>query len=313
MTLIVAGYERSGFDKGKLFFISDSAITRVIYNPATQERYVKTLLSGYRKVFKYNLIVRIPKFDSQGGFVSYYYKQEFGSCLIAFAGGKDTAHYVLSQIDINLANLKLSLDNGLNVVTMATPTFTQSNKVYDLDAYDISRLDNYIDFDLQHKAIETAIKDALSSARTYKLDYSDIYDLKCQFIAGIYCNKNRRHYLVKYVVDMIEVDGYYIPEITSHVVPEGEITFIGMKNHGESMKIEYQEYLKDPKSKKDIPEEGSELKIWDDWYSSVPRLLEKFKDLIDIAKSNNEKEIDYPLHSFLMDQSSIMMHTYREK
>ncbi|APS35688.1 MULTISPECIES: hypothetical protein [Serratia] len=325
MTLIIAGYEKNQFSSDGTFFISDSAITRTIKDSKGDLLEVKTLLNGYRKLFAYEITVHYPKFDNSGFFERFYEKRNFGKCVVAFAGGKDTAHYILSEIELNLRNIKLSFDDNylINVVNRYNESSLEKNrylKGWNVDEYNLDSIDHLLTKEFVSESIRNSIETALASAREYKLDKSDFDDLKCEFIASIYCRKSSEHFLYKYTIGLELEYGIYVPQVKMEKVAKNTIAFIGVRKYGEQLIELHEGFISNPENTVSLSghyidiigeylDDKDEL-CSDDWKemkSPFSYLLSEFMDVVTECCNEMNRVIDFPVFTLRIDQGDISL------
>lgn len=321
MTLIIAGYEKQSESSNETtFFISDSAITRrSIVNGQTTG--VKTLLTDYRKLYTKEIIIHYPKFNNEGVFERYYEKQTIGKVVIAFAGGKDTAHHIINEIEIGLSNIKVSFESDFEVRLVANSaqnSFEVKRKYencWDLDRYHLDNIDRTLSHEFLASLIKGSIEKALISARKFKLSKDDFQELKCQFITSLYCRVRRKHFLYKFNIDEIMIDHILMPNVTMTIVPGNTIAFIGAKNYGQRLIATYQNYLISPdRIRKNENRYSTDIlgSIYGvEYHSSYNFLLPKFIDIVRECQLAENPIIDFPVHSMTMDDTNVTFYNHK--
>lgn len=320
MTLIIAGYEKQlEASSATTFFISDSAITRrSIVNGQTTG--VKTLLTDYRKLYTKEITIHYPKFNNYSVFERYYEKQTIGKVVIAFAGGKDTAHHIINEIEIELSNIKVSFESDFEtrlVANSAQNSFEVNNKYehcWDLDRYYLNDIDKTLSHEFLASLIKGSIEKALVSARKFKLSKDDFDELKCQFITSLYCRVSKKHILYKYSIDEIMIDHILMPNVTMTIVPEDTIAFIGSGNYGQRLITTYQKYLISPdrirKSQNRYYSDVLHSIYGNEYHSSYKFLLPKFIDIVRECQLAENPIIDFPVHSITMDDTNVTFYNH---
>ncbi|HBR3602099.1 TPA: hypothetical protein L9T05_004934 [Klebsiella pneumoniae] len=322
MTLIIGGYEINEFEDVTTFIIADSAITRITTykNPTNNEKTteVKTLLNGYRKFYAIDLKIKHPKFNNSGFFEKYHEILTYGKCVIAFAGGKDTAHHIINSIQLNLSNLKIALGDSTSIylVPMGNDTPQEIIKSYaqcwDVDLYDFSDVHLLLDKKFISTLIKRVISESVSSAREYKIDEEGIKDLECEFLVSIYCEKTRRNYLFKYAVTKKMSGDIFVPDVEMREIGRNELVYIGVPEYGKEMIKCHHEFISSPDFSKVIQCEG----LGSDNFELIANqsifnfMKIKFNEVVKKCSDNNYKIIDFPVFGLNIDRTKVELKTY---
>lgn len=322
MTLIIGGYEINEFENGPIFMIADSAITRVTIHKSSinSEKTidVKTLLNGYRKFYAVDLKIKHPKFNNSGFFEKYHEIKTYGKCVIAFAGGKDTAHHIINSIQLSLSNLKIALGDSKSVylVPMGNKTPQEIIKPYaqswDVDSYNFRDEHLLLDKKFISTLIKDVISESVSSARKYKIDEEGIQDLECKFLVSIYCEKTRENYLFKYSVIKKLSDNIFELDVKMKEVGRNELAYIGVLEYGEKMVQCHHDFINSPKLSMLTQCESLFSENFDiAEYKSIHNFMYlKFIEIVRKCSDDNYKIIDFPVFSLNIDSNKIDLSTY---
>ncbi|ELZ5062551.1 hypothetical protein UYK21_005350 [Enterobacter hormaechei] len=323
MTLIIGGYEINEFEDGATFIIADSAITRMTtYKNSTDNKKtteVKTLLNGYRKFYEIDLKIKHPKFNNSGFFEKYHKIETYGKCVIAFAGGKDTAHHIINSIELSLSNLKIALGDSISIylVPMGNKTPQEINTSYgqcwDVDFYNFRNVHLLLDKNFISTLIKDVISESVNSARKYKIDEEGIKDLECEFLVSIYCEKTRRNYLFKYTVTKQMSGDIFVPAVEMREVGRNELVYIGVPEYGNEMIKCHHEFINSPDFSKLTQCEGldSDKLEFVENKSIFNFMIIKFIDVVKGCSDDNYKIIDFPVFGLNIDRTKIELKTYK--
>lgn len=291
MTLVIAGYdyERSfqyvwgggrdtepGMDLCGLFVVADSAIT--------SHGGGRTLINGFKKIYRVSANLWKPYFMQDGSFKDYFEIHEKRDVFVAFAGSTLTAQHIINSITAHLENLRISFgrneDGSIYYNALRhcqkNPLVTNEASRWDDDTFLPADFDGILTGELISKTTEYSINEALLSAGRYKLSMEEFQAMRTDLVLGLWCPYRKRYELHLYrMLQRSGADGVLHAYTEGRLLAPNEIAVLGMRTFEADAQTEFDNSIRNQ--------------------SSPSAALNRFlKDAIDKTQRAGSKEIDHP-------------------
>jgi len=225
MTLVIAGFSYDSFDQESIYFATDSVLTTPYMG------LHRVLLKGFKKVIEVPIRVKLPIFQGIS-FYRYYGDHSETKCTIAFAGSTLVAQHLINSITNHLSELYPTYKQGSYRLAMSC-----ENSLHLRGDYDVEGLYSNCMFTEEHlysvlnaqyisEVVEHSINAVLAKVRTYSDMSIDFGPYRAEFILGVYCPQNRKHYLYTYEIVPDNNSGAIVKK---NVVNHSDIAIIGAK------------------------------------------------------------------------------------